>query len=210
MSSMWMDKVWLNGSWIFVKRYSICRRINMTTLPQYSVLPGFSFGNTSVLKVKKLVPEAVLPSQAKQGDAGYDVVALDDGTWSKDGTYIEYRTGIAIEPPFGHHTELFPRSSISKYELLLCNSIGLVDNGYRGEVVFRFKYVPAIEIHLVPAVSGHSVSTLVPMNKLPIIYKKGDKIGQIVIRKTNEMPVVEVDDLSTTERGTGGFGSTGS
>ena len=174
----------------------------MTTLPEFSALPGFSFGSTSVLKVKKLVPEAVMPSKAKPGDAGYDVVALDDGTWSKDGTYIEYRTGLAIEPPFGHHTELFPRSSVSKYDLVLCNSIGLVDNGYRGEIVFRFKFVPR---HLSGGgAMGYS-------NELePKLYKKGDKIGQIVIRKTIEMPVVEVDDLSTTERGTGGFGSTGS
>lgn len=175
----------------------------MTTIPQYGALPSFDFGSSLVLKVKKLVPEAVLPSQAKPGDAGYDLVALDDGTWSEDGTYIQYRTGITIEPPVGFHTELFPRSSISKYELVLCNSIGLVDNGYRGEIVFRFKFVPRHIVSGDMTMGGGSHLDLK-------LYKKGDKIGQVVIRKTVEMPVIEVDELSTTERGAGAFGSTGS
>ena len=139
------------------------------------------------LKVKKLDPAAVLPTKAKDGDAGYDVVALNDGSWSD--TYVEYRTGIAVELPPGYHLELFPRSSISKTHLVLCNSIGLVDNGYRGEILFRFRLV-------------HNGQT-------PVCYKKGEKIGQLVIRKTLSAVVEEVTELSETQRGTGGFGSSG-
>lgn len=151
------------------------------------------------LKIKKLVPEAVLPSRANDTDAGYDCVAIDDGTWSDDQTFIEYRTGISIELPPGMHSELFPRSSVSKYDLVLANSIGLVDNGYRGEVRFRFKYVPRL-------VKVGMDSFVV---KPAIRYKKGDKIGQIVIRNTVSLPVQEVEDLSETVRGEGGFGSSG-
>jgi dUTP pyrophosphatase len=150
-----------------------------------------------MLKVKKLIPEAVIPSKAKPGDAGYDLTAIDDGTWSADGTYIQYRTGLAIEPPPGYHTELFPRSSGTKTDLMLGNSIGLVDNGYRGEILLRFKLA-----------KRGTVFPTSPQQPI-IIYKKGDKIAQLVIRKTEDMEVVEVENLSSTERGTGGFGSTG-
>lgn len=139
------------------------------------------------LLVKKLDPEAVLPTKANSDDSGYDVVAIDDGTWAE--TYIEYKTGIAIQLPIGYHVELFPRSSISKTDLLLCNSIGLVDWSYTGELKFRFKYVSA----------KHS----------PILYKKGDKIGQIVIRNTIKMNIQEVNELHVTKRGNNGFGSSG-
>ena len=141
------------------------------------------------LKVKKLVPEAVIPSKAKENDTGYDVTAISDPEFND--TYVQYRTGLSIEVPEGYHTELFPRSSISKYDLVLANSVGMIDNGYRGELLFRFKLIK-------PSVG--------PPSKF---YKKGDKIGQIVIRKTESLPIVEVDELSSTERGDGGFGSSG-
>jgi dUTP pyrophosphatase len=161
------------------------------------------------------------------GDAGYDVVAIDDGTWSESGTYLEYRTGIALEVPQGFHVELFPRSSISKYDLLLCNSIGLVDNGYRGELLFRFKYVPRLRTRFYdvlepvapegsPYNAGYRPSSVTHRQRLTcyeprpgLFYRKGDKIGQIVLRNTYDFPVVEVEELSVTDRGTGGFGSTG-
>lgn len=139
------------------------------------------------LKVKKMHQDSVLPSQANSNDAGYDLTAIDDGTWNKDRTYIEYKTGISIQPPDGYHTEIFPRSSISKTDLVLANSIGLVDQGYSGEILLRFKYIP---------------------NRAELkLYKKGDRIGQLVIRKTEKANFVEVNELSETERGDGGFGS---
>jgi dUTP pyrophosphatase len=157
------------------------------------------FDSINNLRVKKLDPAAVLPSRAQAGDVGYDVVALEDGKWDESGTFIEYKTGLAIEVPVGYHTELFPRSSVSKYDLILANSIGLVDNGYRGEIRFRFKYIPRFVVE-----DG------VLQQQPPLLYKKGDKIVQIVVRQScTHLSVKEVDELSDTARGSGGFGSTG-
>lgn len=139
-----------------------------------------------MIKIKKLHKDAVIPTQAKNGDAGFDLTAIDDGINDCEGRYIEYDTGIAIQPPEGYHTEIFPRSSISKYGLFLANSIGLVDNGYRNSIKLRFKKLA----------KGNE-------------YVKGDKIGQLVIRKTENIEFIEVDELSETERGDGGFGSSG-
>ena len=150
------------------------------------------------MKVKKLDERAIMPSQAKSGDAGYDLVAIDDGTISPEHGFIEYRTGIAIEVPEGFHTEIFPRSSISKYDLALANSIGLVDGGYRGEVLVRFKYAPPF----------HADGTSL-LDRPIIRYKKGDKIAQLVVRQTVHVGIEEVEELSDTARGAGGFGSTG-
>lgn len=148
--------------------------------------------NTEIvkLKVKRIVEDAVIPSCSKDRDAGYDCVAIDNGIWSPDRTFIEYRTGIALELPDGYHVEIFPRSSISNYDLVLANSIGLIDNGYRGEIKFRFKYIQRYQLNR-------------------ILYVKGDKIGQIVIRKTYNADVEVVETLSDTQRGVGGWGSSG-
>lgn len=160
-----------------------------------------------VVKVKKLHPEAVLPKQAQASDAGYDLVAIDDGEikWAEGPSgentgliqYIQYRCGISVEPPVGYHIEIFPRSSITKYDLMLANSIGLIDEGYRGEILVRFKV--ALPLHDVKVVRG------LPIKK----YLKGDRIAQMVLRKTVRASFVEAEDLSDSQRGSGGFGSTG-
>ena len=151
------------------------------------------------LKVKRVHPDAVLPSKAKKGDTGYDVVAIDDGVWSDDRTYIEYSTGLSVELPEGFDIKIFPRSSISKTDLVLANSVGVCDNGYRGLIKIRLKYIPVIESY------GGKITLRHP----PLLYKKGDKIAQLVIQKVEEAEVVEVSELSSTERGEGGFGSSG-
>lgn len=149
--------------------------------------------------VTKRSEEAVLPERANPDDAGFDLVAIDNGeiVYGKGGRslndilYIEYKTGIAIEPPAGYHTEIFPRSSITKKNLFLANSIGLVDEGYRGEVIVRFK------------------PTMDPRFAFYQGYKKGDKIAQLVVRKTETAEFVWSEALSATDRGSGGFGSSG-
>ena len=87
------------------------------------------------IKLKKIHPDAVIPKYAYEGDAGMDIYSV-----SKEITedYIEYKTGICIEIPKGHVCLIFPRSSISKKDLSLCNSVGVLDSGYRGEIKFRF------------------------------------------------------------------------
>jgi dUTP pyrophosphatase len=161
----------------------------------------------NLVMVKKLDPEAVVPARAKEGDAGYDLVAIDDGVVDKDG-FLQYRTGLAIQPPRGYHSEVFPRSSISKYDLILANSIGLVDSGYRGEILVRFKIIlRAREQNEYPL----PVAVFAQYPEYSIrSYKKGDKIAQLVFRRTHEMQLVEVEELGETQRGGGGFGSSGS
>ena len=148
------------------------------------------------IKVKKLHEDAVLPKSANETDAGFDLVAIDDGEETE--TYIQYRTGIAVQPDPGYHTELFPRSSISKTDLMLANGIGCIDNLYTGEVIARFKVIPH---HLITSIFSR-------LFWKPKKYKKGDKIAQLVIRKTELADFQWVKSLSETSRGGGGFGST--
>ena len=155
------------------------------------------------IRVKKLHEDAVLPKRANMSDAGYDIVAIDDGTVD-DAGFVQYRTGISICPDAGYHVEIFPRSSISKYNLSLANSIGLVDNGYRGEILVRFKPTMAIVKNAI------SVDPYIIYPRETKIYKKGDKIAQLVVRKTEDAEFMIVDELDASDRGGGGFGSTGS
>lgn len=133
------------------------------------------------VNIKKLHPDAVIPKYAKVGDAGMDLTCV---SYEDCGIYNEYKTGLAVEIPEGFVGYVFPRSSVSKIGSSLCNSVGVVDSGYRGEVSLRFYGGP-----------GH--------------YEPGDRVGQLVIMPVPSVEFVEVDELSSTDRGTGGFGSTG-
>jgi len=143
---------------------------------------------TTEVKIKKLNPDAIIPSYAKPGDAGMDMVATE--VYIEDGSLV-CKTGLAMEIPEGHVGLLFPRSSISKYDLSLSNSVGVIDSQYRGEIMFKFKY-----LHL---------DTFNPVRQ----YKKGDRVGQIIIMPYPKIEFNEVQELSESERGNGGFGSTG-
>lgn len=137
------------------------------------------------LKIKKLHSEAVIPQYAKPGDAGLDLVAISE-EWNEDNTMVTYGTGLAIEIPEGYVGLIFPRSSVSKTTLNLSNSVGVIDSGYRGPIMFKFRYLE----------EGN-------------VYDIGDRIGQLVIMKIPTVNIVEVEELSSSERGEGGFGSTG-
>lgn len=137
------------------------------------------------VKFKKLHNKAVIPSYATAGDAGLDMVAVDLMDYTEQ---VVYMTGIAVEIPEGHVGLLFPRSSIRKYQLSLSNSVGVIDSGYRGEVQFTFN------------------KTAGPASYK---YKIGERIGQLMIIPYPIIEAVEVDELSDSERGEGGFGSTG-
>jgi len=149
----------------------------------------------NVLKIKKLRQDAILPFRAHDNDAGWDLTAIENVTPSEKG-YFEYRTGLAIQLPTGYDALIFPRSSISNYDLVLANGIGLVDEGYRGELLIRFK--PCLRSAGSPFNSVHDLR----------IYKKGDRIAQLVLRKRPLFIIQEVDSLSDSERSSGGFGST--
>lgn len=163
----------------------------------------------------KVNNRSMILSPAHEGDAGYDVIAAKDpeivgikassGPWYSQIDYIEYDTNLVIEPEVGFHTLALSRSSISSKNLILCNSVGLIDNGYRGTVKFRFKYVPQPSDYYF---NNYGIAGIeVDFNK---IYQVGDKIGQLVFTPTTIADIVISDDFSQTSRSAGGFGSTGS
>lgn len=137
------------------------------------------------IKFKKLHPEATIPQKAHSSDAGMDLVATSK-TFNNDYQFIEYGTGLAVEIPTHCAGLIFPRSSISKTSLSLRNCVGVIDSGYRGEIKLRF-----------------SID-----NETNKGYHIHDKIGQLIVLELPNMKIVEVEELSDTDRGQGGFGST--
>jgi len=138
------------------------------------------------VRIKKLNPLAVIPTYAKDGDAGMDLVAtriISNTTFD-----VSYGTDLAMEIPNGFVGLVFPRSSIRKYELVLSNSVGVIDSGYRGEIQATFKKENGLD---------------------SLAYKVGDRIAQIMIIPYPPVEFEQWDELSDSERGDGGFGSTG-
>jgi dUTP pyrophosphatase len=119
---------------------------------------------------------------------------------SADGLYVEYGTGIAVEIPEGYVGLIFPRSSLSKTSLILSNHVGVVDSGYRGEIKFRFKDT-RMRSRIEYGIDQYFCSDTV--------YKVGDRIGQLMIIPYPKIEFEEVEELDSTNRGEGGFGSTG-
>ena len=142
-----------------------------------------------LVKIKKLSELAVIPSYAKSGDAGMDLIATS--VISETHTQITYGLGVALEIPNGFVGLVFPRSSIRKTRLQLSNSVGVIDSGYRGELQATF----------------NKITTTLENQKND--YKVGDRIAQIIIIPYPSIDFQEVEYLSNTQRGEGGFGSTG-
>lgn len=153
------------------------------TLPVTSIIES----NQLSVKFKKIRPDAVTPSYAKDGDGGLDITATSLEIKANSNQYV-YGTGLAFEIPEGYVGLLFPRSSICKTRLSLSNAVGVLDSGYRGEVKFVFN---------------------VNVDSDKDCYNCRDKIGQLIIMPYPKVTLEEVEELSDTERGTGGFGSTG-
>jgi len=165
-----------------------------------------------------------LPKKGTDRATGFDVVVTSDpeivGEQYDNGTYkridyIQYKTNLKLavqkERVFSNfgYTDLdydilaFPRSSVSKYNLVLANCIGLIDADYRGEVLIRFKYIWQPEDYRIRTdnlLEGH-----VNFTKL---YNKGDKVCQLKVTKVENVEFVLVYELDSTTRGDGGFGST--
>lgn len=144
-----------------------------------------------LVKFKKLHEKAVMPSKANKSDAGFDLVAVTS-TLDKYGN-VEYGTGLAVEIPEGYVGFIFPRSSIYKKYLSLTNSVGVIDSGYRGEIKFKF----------------HPNNQNSFSQETQTDYNVGDRIGQLIIMPYPEIEFVEHDNLSDSDRGSGGFGSSG-
>jgi dUTP pyrophosphatase len=161
------------------------REVNKPKIPNFPT----NFGTISegvMVKVKKLDPNAVIPSYSKVGDAGMDLTITN----IKENTSfsITYGFGIAMEIPKGHVGLVFPRSSVRNQELILSNCVGVIDSGYRGELQATFKKTQGLD---------------------SISYNVGERGAQIIILPYPTVFMTEVPELSETERGTGGFGSTG-
>jgi dUTP pyrophosphatase len=134
------------------------------------------------IKIKKLHPDAIIPKYAHLGDAGMDFYAISKNETEK---FVEYGTGLAFEIPLGYVMLIFPRSSVTMKDLMMKNSVGVLDAGYRGELVMRFSK------------SGNED------------YEIGDKIGQFIVLPFPKVEIEETENLSESSRGKRGFGSTG-
>ena len=165
-----------------------------------------------------------LPKKGTDRATGYDVIATSDpeiiGETNDRGgykrvDYIQYRTNLKLAvqkdrvfsafgyTDFDHDILAFPRSSISKYNLVLANCIGLIDADYRGEVLLRFKYIFQPEDYII--LDNQIIGSVNPTK----IYSIGDKICQLKVTKVENVEFILVDELDATDRGDGGFGSTG-
>ena len=138
--------------------------------------------------VVKVNPDAELPRYAHEGDAGLDLISVED-VQLKPGDRAAVGTGIAVAIPSGHVGLVHPRSGRALNDgLTVANAPGTIDSGYRGEV----KVI------------------LVNLDRdVPIHIKRGDKIAQLVVQRVETATLEEVDELPATDRGAGGFGSTG-
>jgi len=143
-------------------------------------------GDKMKIHIKKIREGAIVPTYAKKGDAAVDLHAAH--TEKDKYENCVYFTGLSVEIPLGFVGLLFPRSSVSKTSLALANSVGVIDSGYRGEIILKYRQ------------TGDASP----------IYRVGDRVGQLMIIPHPKVEFIEVDELSTTERGKGGFGSTGS
>ncbi len=148
------------------------------------------------IKVKKLHPDAKLPTRMTDGAAGFDLYCLDidtiigeeTGDYHYDGSackisYTKISTGVSVEIPKGYVGYIYLRGSSVKFGRVLGGMVGVIDSDYRGELI---------------------INLLDGLDPNP-----GDRIAQLVIHKLPDVEMVEVDELSTTDRGEGGFGSTG-
>jgi dUTP pyrophosphatase len=139
------------------------------------------------LKVKRLNPAALLPAYARAGDAGLDLFAMSPATIGPGASAL-VGTGIAIELPPGTEAQVRPRSGLAlKHAITVLNTPGTVDEGYRGEVGV----------------------ILINHGKSAFVIEAGMKIAQLVVSPRIEVEVTEVAELQDSQRGSGGFGSTG-
>ena len=142
------------------------------------------------LKIKKLSDKAIMPIRAHEGDAGLDLTTTSiTSEINECGQFIlVYHSDIAVEIPDGYVGLLFPRSSIAKKSIQFTNAVGVIDSGYRGEIMAKVRNT-----------SGDSI---------PAVYKVGEKFAQLVIVPyVSDITISEVSELQESDRGTGGYGS---
>ena len=140
------------------------------------------------LKFKKLNEKAVLPTRAHSTDAGLDLTTYGF-TQEVDASgklVLVYHTGLAVEIPEGYMGLLFMRSSVANKSLTLTNAVGVVDSGYRGELMGKFK---------------------VTTDSIPTVYQEGERVMQLIVLPYPKMEPIFADELSDGDRGENGYGS---
>lgn len=164
-------------------------------------------------KIKILDKRAKIPKRAHETDTGYDLEMIDIDSIKGDTIY--FKTGISLEPPKNHYFEIAPRSSISKLPLILANSIGIIDEHYRGEVLVAIKVLhPEIGTEAskgsfpsgMISIFGRKPRTLQDIGR--IILSEKPILTQLILKKRLDTDFEEVSSLEVTDRNEGGFGST--
>ena len=138
-----------------------------------------------ILKVKKINPDAILPSYAHPGDAGLDMYSNETVTINP-GEVVKIKSGVSFEIPEGYVGLMWDKSGLSMNHKIKSLG-GVIDSGYRGE----------------------SLLGVINLGDTPYIIEKGHKIVQMLIQKVEKIEIKEVKNLSDTSRGASGFGSTG-
>ena len=152
------------------------------------------------VKIKKLNKNAVIPKYAKNGDAGLDLTAISK-EYDEYGN-ASYGTGLSVEIPEGFVGLLFPRSSNCKTLQYLTNSVGIIDSGFRGEIMLKYKHISLGEIKDIEDIFTGII-------ELNYEHRVGDRVGQLLIIPYPQIEFEEVEELSETERGAGSYGSSG-
>lgn len=190
LDTLSVDRLDSNGNYEISNIVLCCNAINKLK-GSSSVLETQGFLNFIALNrnpvchidIKKLHPEVKLPEKSKLGDAGYDLMAMNVEDL---GDRIKVGTGVAIQPAAGWYCEVYDRSSNHKKNIMLINSVGIIDNGYTGEITLIFYKI-----------------------KTDAIINVGDRIAQLIPKQYALLNIQEVESFSDTSRGSGGFGSTG-
>lgn len=169
--------------------------------------------NKVQVRVKKLHPDAVIPKYSHLNDAGFDLVAVEE-VIIEPGQTVKVPTGLAFAIPVGYELQIRPRSGISsKTKLRVSNAPGTVDAGYRGEVCVLFDNTSTptggIADGIVIGIDGKQTLKYGTRPEESYLIRKGDRIAQGVIAPVYQADFEIADELDETERGTGGFGSSG-
>ena len=143
-------------------------------------------------KIKLIDDRAELPERAHSSDTGYDIKVIDIKKWNND--VVFFRTGIQLCPPEGHYFEIYPRSSISKEPIELANSVGIIDEHYRGEILIAVRIL--------------NDNSYIRIKKANYILEEKPRLFQLILRRKLSTEFEIVNELNETERGAGGFGST--
>lgn len=154
------------------------------------------------INLKKLHNDAVVPQRAHPTDIGYDLTAISIKKIFDNGVVL-YGTGLSVQPDDGYYTEIIPRSSASKTDMILANGIGIIDPSYTGELFIAVRHltIKTSDIETKESIDIDNSKRLLlvePFNKF-----------QLIMRKAYNYDIKIVNELNNTDRGSGGFGSTG-